>query len=176
MEGRGVDSMETRERLIQEIEETRMAFYSLLNSVPEEAFSLPSDNPAWDIQQVFYHIAIVPRYIDFEVQMIRRQVRAYQLVPRLVPKRLFDWLNARLTRIGARGMTRQRLGKVYEQSYRAALHSLDKVADEDFEKSLVYPLWDPLLAGEVTVAYLFGYIKRHFDSHAAQIEKALPKH
>jgi hypothetical protein len=25
----------------------------------------------------------------------------------------------------------------------------------------------------VTVGYLFGYIKRHFDSHAAQIEKAV---
>jgi len=163
----------TRERLQQEIESTRAEFHRLLDSLPEEALSLPSDNPAWNIRQVLYHIAIIPRYMIVEVVMIRRQVWLYQLLPRLIPKGLFDWLNARFTRLGARRMSRQQLADVYDQSYSASLRALASVDDADFGKSLYYPLWDPLLAGDVTVEYLFGYIKRHFDSHAAQIEKAI---
>jgi hypothetical protein len=165
----------TRERLQQEIESTRVAFHRLLDSLPEEALSLPSDNPAWNIRQVLYHIAIIPRYMIVEVVMIRRQIWLYQLLPRLIPKGLFDWLNARLTRVGARRKSRQDLAEEYDRSYRAAFQALDSVDDADFDKSLYYPLWDPLLAGNVTVEYLFGYIKRHFDSHAAQIEKAIRK-
>jgi len=164
--------LDTRERLQQEIESTRMAYHCLLDSLPEEALSLPSDNPAWNVRQVLYHIAIIPRYIIVEVVAIRRQVWLYMLLPRLIPKGLFDWLNARMTQLGARGMTRQRLAKTYDDSCRAALRALDSVPDADFDRHLYYPLWDPLLAGEVTLEYLFGYVKRHFDSHAAQIEKA----
>jgi hypothetical protein len=165
--------LNTRERLQQEIEATRMAYYGLLDSIPEAALSRPSDNPAWNVRQVLYHIAIIPRYIIVDVVAIRRQVWLYMLLPRLISKGLFDWLNARMTRLGARGMTRQRLAKTYDESCRAALRALASVPDADFDRHLYYPLWDPLLAGEVTLEYLFGYVKRHFDSHAAQIEKAL---
>jgi hypothetical protein len=167
--------MNTRERLQQEIDSTREEFHRLLDSLPEEALSLPSDNPAWNIRQVLYHIAIIPRYAIVEVVMIRRQVRLYQLLPRLIPKELFDWLNAHLTRLGAGRKSRQNLAEAYDRSHIAALQALDSVKVEDFDKSLYYPLWDPLLAGDVTIEYLFGYIKRHFDSHAAQIEKAIQK-
>jgi hypothetical protein len=169
----GDEIVSTRERLRQEIESTRAEFHRLLDSLPEEALSLPSENPAWNIRQVLFHIAIIPRYMIVEVVMIRKQVWLYQLLPRLIPKGLFDWLNAHLTRWGARDLTRQRLAKIYDQSCRAASQALDTVPEDDFGKSLNYPLWDPLLAGNVTVEYLFGYIKRHFDSHAAQIEKAV---
>jgi len=165
----------TRESLRQEIESTRTAFHCLLGSLSEEALSLPSDNPAWNIRQVLYHIAIIPRYMIVEVVMIRRQVWLYQLLPRLIPKGLFDWLNAHLTRLGARGKSRQNLAEEYDRSVRASLQALGSINDADFDKSLYYPLWDPLLTGNVSVEYLFGYIKRHFDSHAAQIEKTFHK-
>ncbi len=165
--------MDTRERLRQEIEDTRLAFHRLLDSLPEEALSLPSSNPAWNVGQVLYHIAIIPRYMIVEVVMIRWQAWLYQLLPRLIPKGLFDGLNARMTRFGARGTSRQRLAETYDRSYQASLRAITSVPDADFDKHLNYPLWDPLLAGEVMVEYLFGYIKRHFDSHAAQIENVI---
>ncbi len=167
--------MDTRERLRQEIEATRVAFHQLLDSIPEAALSQPSDNPAWNIRQVLFHIAIIPRYMIVEVVMIRKQVWLYELLPRLIPKRLFDELNARMTRLGARGMTRQRLAEAYDQSCQAAFRALNTVPEADFDKHLNYPLWDPLLYGDVTIEYLFGYIKRHFDSHKAQVVKALQK-
>jgi len=78
----------TRERLQQEIESTRTAFHRLLDSLPEEALSLPSDNPAWNIRQVLYHIAIIPRYRIVEVVMIRRQIWQYQLAGKRVAERM----------------------------------------------------------------------------------------
>lgn len=165
--------MDTRERLRQEIEATQVAYHCLLDSIPEEALSRPSDNPAWNIRQVLYHIAIIPRFAIIEVVMIRKQVKIYMLLPRLIPKDLFDWLNAHMTRLGARGMTRRRLAKTYDKPCSAVLRALDSVPDADFNKHLFYPLWAPLLAGEVRLEYVFGYVKRHFDSHAAQVEKAL---
>ncbi len=165
--------MNTRERLKHEIETTRLAFHRLLDSLPDEGLSLPSDNPAWNIRQVLYHIAVIPRYMIVEVTLIRKQVWVFQLVPRLIPKGLFDWLNARLTRLGARGISRRSLGEEYDRSCQAALRALDTVPDADFGKSLNYPLWDPMLSGDVTLEYLFGYVKRHFDSHLAQIEAAV---
>jgi len=104
---------------------------------------------------------------------MRKQNGLYLLLPRLMPKSAFDWLNANMTRLGARRMTRRRLAEEYDRSCKAALKALDEIPDSDFDKHFYYPLWDPLLAGDVTVEYLFGYIKRHFDSHAAQIEKVL---
>ncbi len=43
-----------REKLKQEMEETRLAFHQLLDSLPERALDLPSDNPAWTIGEVIY--------------------------------------------------------------------------------------------------------------------------
>lgn len=165
--------MNTRECLRKEIEDTRLAYHHLLDAIPEAALSLPSDNPSWNIRQVLYHIAIIPRYMIVEVVMIRRQVWLYPLMIRLIPNGLLDWLNARMTRFGARGLARRQLAEIYDRSCQAALNALGTVPDADFRKRLNYPLWDPLLTGDVTVEYLFGYIKRHFDSHAAQIEKAV---
>jgi hypothetical protein len=105
--------------------------------------------------------------------MIGGQRWIYRLAPRLVPKRLFDWLNAHLTRHGARRVSRQFLVKEYDRAYEAVLRVLDSLPEADFARSLPYPDWDPLLCGEVTMEYLFGYLKRHFDSHAAQIEKIM---
>jgi hypothetical protein len=167
--------LNTRERLYREIEATGQAFHRLLDSIPDQTLSLPSDNPAWTIGQVLYHMSIAPRFMILDVQMISGQRWIYRLLPRIMPKRMFDWLNVRLTRFGARRITRQFLSDEYDQAQRATLEVLDSLSKTDFSKCLPYPDWDPLLTGEVTMEYLFGYIKRHFDSHEAQITNALSR-
>lgn len=167
--------MDTRERLHQEIEATQCAFHTLLDSIPDEAFALPSDNPAWTVGQVLYHMSIAPRMMIMDVQMISGQRWIYRLIPVIVPKKLFDWLNARLTRYGAYNLSRQFLRNEYDRANTAILQVLDSLSEADFIRSQPYPDWDPLLSGEVSMEYLFGYIKRHFDSHAAQLQSVLRK-
>ena len=162
--------MQTKEALQQEIEETRQRYYQLLESIPEEAYSLPSDNPAWTIGEVLYHMSIAPRMMGSDVKLIMDWPRLQRWLPKLFPERLFHWLNARLTRYGARKLSHQFLLDAYDKAHAATLKSLNSLAEADLQRTVRYPAWDPLLAGEITVAYLFGYIKRHFESHAAQIE------
>jgi hypothetical protein len=164
---------DTRERLRAEIEDTRLAYHRLLESVPDETFSRPSTNPAWTIGQVLYHMSLAPRFMVLDVQMIGGRRWLYRIVPRIFPKRLFDWLNARLTRLGAGNPPRQFLAAEYDRASAVILKVLESLPAEDFGKHMPYPDWDPLLTGEVSMEYLFGYVKRHFDSHAAQIRRAL---
>lgn len=167
--------MDTYEQLRDEIIDTRSRFHHLLDSIDDESFHLPSDNPAWTIGEVLYHMSIAPRLLIADVRMITGQKWVYRLIPRLVPKALFDWLNARLTRYGARYVSRQFLAREYDEAHEITLHALETVAKEDFQKSMFYPDWDPLLSGEVTLERLFHYVKNHFDAHASEIEKLVLK-
>ena len=161
--------MSTRQELRQEIEQTRQEFHHLLDSVPDEAFFSSSGNPAWTIGQVLYHMSIAPRMMVLDVQSIRKQSWLFRLIPKLFSRRLFDWLNARLTRYGARNLSRQFLSDEYDRAHASILKVFDSLPDSEFACRMTYPDWDPLLTGEISLAYLFGYIKRHFDSHASQI-------
>lgn len=161
--------MSIRDNLRIEIEETKEAFHQLLESIPDEAFGLPSDNPAWTIGEVLYHMSIAPRMLGTDVKMILNQNWFYRLIPAIIPKRLFDWLNKILTKFGARNLTREFLASEYDKANSATLKALNEVREIDFQKKLNYPDWDSLLSGEVTLERLFHYNKLHFDVHAVQI-------
>lgn len=167
--------MSNSSQLRREIEDTRHAFHTLLDSIADEDFSKPSDNPAWTVGEVLYHMSIAPRMMVLDVQMISGKRWVYRLIPKILPKSVFDWLNVRFTRFGARRMSRAFLANAYDQATASILRVLASLAEDDLARSLPYPDWDPLLSGEVTLAYLFGYIKRHFDTHAAQLAGVLHK-
>ena len=165
--------MSIREELYEEIESTKIEFHKLLNSIPVEAYNLPSDNPDWNVGEVLYHMSIAPRMIGADVKMITGQSWFYRLFIRIMPKSLFNWLNKVLTRYGARNGTPEFLAQVYNKAHNITLKALAEVTDADFEKKLQYPDWDPMLSGEVTLERLFHYIKRHFDSHAEQLRQII---
>jgi len=60
--------MTMREGIRQEIEASRTAFHELLNSIPDETFSLFSNNPAWTIGEVLYHLSLAPRFLSQDVK------------------------------------------------------------------------------------------------------------
>lgn len=161
--------MSKREALRQEIEETRAAFHALLAAVPDAALHLPSDNPAWTVGEVLYHMSVAPRMLGRDAKMITGQNWAFRLIPLIVPKGLFNWLNQELTKYGARRLSREFLAEEYDKAHAMTLRMLAAVADSDFEKRVHYPDWDPLLSGEVTLEKLFHYVKAHFDSHEGQL-------
>ncbi|MAU00259.1 MAG: hypothetical protein CL608_24225 [Anaerolineaceae bacterium] len=165
--------MTTRQELQEEIEETRQRFHDLLQRIPDSAFSQPSSNPAWTIGELLYHMSIAPRFMVADVTMILRRPFLLKLLPKLFPEALFHWLNAHLTRFGARNLDRQFLANEYDKAHRRIMQTLNSLDEADLQKSVHYPDWDPLLAGNVTLTYLFGYIKRHFESHAADIQSSL---
>ncbi|MEZ4770639.1 MAG: DinB family protein [Caldilineales bacterium] len=169
----GSYSTTTRDQLRREIEDTRTAFHQLLASIPVDAYRLPTDNPAWNVGQVLYHMSLAPRLLGGDAKMIRGQSRLLRLVPAVVPRRLFDWLNKEWTRTRARNPSPAFLAGEYDKAHAAALRALAETDDADFQLRVHYPDWDPLLSGDVTLERLFHYVKAHFDSHAGQLRQTV---
>jgi len=166
--------MSLKEELAQEMENTRRNFHHLLDSVPEAMYHHRSENPAWTIGEVLYHISLAPRFLTADLRLIIGQAWIAKVTGVLIPKTLFDKLNEYFTRRWAnRNMTREKLGRAYDKAHENAMRSLESLNEEDFSKLLEYPDYDELLTGVVTVEKLYRYTKIHFDVHAEQIRKRL---
>ena len=168
--------MTLKEELAQEMEATRRDFHHLLASVPEAFYHHPSDNPAWTIGEVLFHMSLAPRFLTADLRIIIGQAWMAKVIGALIPKSLFDKLNESLTRRWAsRNMTRKKLGRAYDNAHNTAMRALQKLEEDDFGKSLAYPDYDELLTGVVTVERLYRYITIHFKVHAEQIRKSIGK-
>ena len=165
--------MSLKDELRAELIQTRDAFHALLAEVPDEVFSKPSDNPAWTIGEVLFHMSLAPRFMTTDLRMIISRPWLARVFAVLVSRSLFDSLNAFLTRYWSRNLDRKFLGEQYDRAHERALRSLEGLKESDFQKSLQYPGYDPILSGEVTVERLYRYIKLHFVSHASQIRERL---
>ena len=165
--------MSLKEELRLEMIETCDAYHALLAEVPDEAFPQPSDNPAWTIGEVLFHMSLAPRFLTADLRMILGNHLLAKIFGALVPASLFNRLNEVYTRYGGRSQNRLSLARRYDRAHQQALQALDKLQEEDLKKSLEYPGYDPLLSGEVTVERLFRYIKLHFEIHARQIREKM---
>jgi hypothetical protein len=164
--------MGVKEDLSQELETTRQNFHHLLNSVPEALYVHPSNNPAWTIGDVLYHITLGPPAIHVEIWMIRYMPWIFKSLNNTTSK-IFNWGNALFARQPKR-ITRQRLIKAYEAGHAGLMSSLRQVREEDWGKSVIYPAeFVSELAGVVTIERLFRYVTLHFDVHAEQIKTAI---
>jgi hypothetical protein len=165
--------MRLREQLAEEMETARQGFHHLVDSVPESAYSHPSENPAWTIGDVLYHITLGPPALQFEISMIRYFPSVYPLVMNRVVTNLFNRVNAIFTGRPKR-INRQMLIQSYENGHAGLVSSLSRMRDTDFQRSVSYPPeFVSDLAGTVSIERLFHYVKGHFDTHEAEIRKKL---
>ena len=162
------DRLELREEIRAELEATRSSFHDLLNSLSDADWQKPSGNPAWTTGQLMYHMTFAPRMVPSDVRLIRRM--GWTPKP---PAFLFNGLNILLTRWGARKHTPQSLGGAYDAAHQVALDLLDTIQDDEWDKGMEYPGWDPLLDGYVTIERLFHYLSLHFEVHAEQVREGL---
>ena len=151
---------------------TREKFLALLDSIPESDYSLPTDNPAWTVGDVLYHITLGPHALSFEIWMIIHARGLFQFGMNIFPTKFFNKVNASFARRGNR-INRQMLIKAYEAGHASVRSSLRRTREEQMKLSVVYPAdLEAMLAGEVTVERLFHYVKNHFEAHANQIKRA----
>lgn len=162
------DGDSLKEVIRTELEATRGSYHELLDSLSERDWQGLSGNRAWTIGQVMYHMTFAPRMLPADVRMIRKGGRAPK-----VPAVLFNWLNIIITRWGARRYTRQTMGEAYDAAHAAAVETLDTIQEDQWDKGLEYPDWDPLLSGFVTIERLFRYLILHFEVHAEQVQQGL---
>jgi hypothetical protein len=163
-----LDPTNKREQVRDQIEETRRNFHSLLEKLTNDQLDKPSLNPAWTIREVLYHMSFAPRNLPLDVWMIKH----LNWVPK-VPAGPFNRLNTYLTRRGGRDLGKLEIAKAYDEGHQRTIKALESVNDDEWQKGVNYPDWDPMLSGFVTFERLFGYITLHFNTHAQEIEAAL---
>jgi hypothetical protein len=154
-----------REAIRQELEETRANFHKLLDSVPVDMYHLLSANPAWTVGEVLYHMSVALKFLPADVSIIRRFGR----LPR-PPAFIFNALNEWYTQWGGRKATYAYLAQKYDDAHARTLEALDSIGDDEWQKGVDYPDWDPLLSGYVTLERLFHYPSLHFQSHSQELQ------
>ena len=162
-------SLSKYEQIRAELEETRQAYYRLLDEVTEADWHLPSGNPAWTIGEMMYHITVATQNIPADIAIIRK-------APWLPnpPVRLLHLFNPPLTRWGASKYNRGRLPEKFERDHASLLSLLETIQEDEWEKGRKYRAYDPpLLDGFVTIEDLFHYQKYHLEQHAKDIRSTL---
>ena len=163
-----------KQEIEKQLEETHKRFIALVNAIPEESYSLPTENPAWTVGDVLFHITLGPRALALEVWMLVYMRGLFGFVMRNFPSRFFNSANAWFGRQNR--ISRRRVLKAYGRAHTAILSVLRRMREEDLVKSVVYPPdFVSNLAGEVTPERLFLYVTGHFEEHAKQLETVSSK-
>ncbi|MBN8657632.1 MAG: DinB family protein [Anaerolineae bacterium] len=153
-----------------QLEETHQRFIELVNSIPEENYSLPSDNPAWTVGDILFHITLGPRALALEIWLTIHAPGLYNFAMRHFPSRFFNRVNAWFGSGRSERVSRQSLLKAYGSAHAVIKSSLRRAREEDLMKTAVYPLdYVSDLKGEVSVERLFRYVTGHFEEHEAAL-------
>ncbi|MCP5097105.1 MAG: nitroreductase family deazaflavin-dependent oxidoreductase [Chloroflexi bacterium] len=157
----------TRNKLRQELVETRTAYHALVAEIPESLWDRPTANPAWNIGTLLFHITIALKFFPGDLKMLRN---GRFITP---PKKLFDKLNEWYTSWAARKHNPQSLLIEYNKVHTRVMHLLDDIKEDEWQLSGIYPDINENLAGEQTIENMFHYLTRHFWEHEAEIRAAL---
>lgn len=162
----------TKQEIEQQLDETHRRFIELVNSIPEEHYSLPSDNPAWTVGDILFHITLGPRALALEVWMTIHMPGLYNFLMRHFPSRFFNRVNAWFGRGRSERVSRQGLLKAYGKAHAVIKSELRRTREEDLGKIAVYPPdYVSDLKGEVSVERLFRYVTGHFEEHERALRR-----
>lgn len=161
-----------KKELEAQLDDTHRRFIELVNSIPEENYSLPTDNPAWSVGDILFHITLGPRALALEVWMTVHATGLYNFLMRHFPSRFFNSVNAWFGRGRSERVSRQSLLKAYGKAHAVIKSELRRTREEDLGKIAVYPLdYVSDLKGEVSVERLFRYVTGHFEEHERALRR-----
>lgn len=153
-----------RETLRAELEDTRDKFQTLLAQIPDDAWELPTTNPAWNNRQMLYHMVMAVEMLPQDIKLLRRQ----RLVP--VPGWLFNFLNIYATRWKARHHDRTSLASAYDAAHARVIDLLATIQEDEWQLAGPYPdVGGAMSGGKRTIEMMFHYLTQHFHEHRPQI-------
>jgi hypothetical protein len=151
--------------LCAQLEETRLAFHTLVASLPEEVWRSKHTASAWTVCELMSHIvdglAHTPDAIDHA-----RRGKPFLNLPSLL-----NWLTAPgnfwLSKWHARGQTRQTILTRYDAAHQALLKKMEGIRADEWSRGA--PCYGE---GYKTVLDLFVLPTRHLPEHAAQLPQS----
>src|SRR6186713_1074090 len=132
------DPRAIRTEILKELETARAQFQELLGTLSEDDFKKQSLNPGWTNGEILAHMTFGFIIINVLLPMARLWGRLPNSSSRWFARLLnaftgpFNWFNA----LGARGQgkffTRQRIGKIYDQTYLSLLKKVNSIKDSEW--------------------------------------------
>lgn len=151
----------SREKFRKELEDTRVGFHALLDSLSADDFKKKSGNASWSNGQLMWHTAWG---IGFVPQGVERARKGRNLN---LPRPIFNALNPWITRWGSRGITPESVGKAYDESHVKVIALLETVQDDEWAKGC------KIVGDYQTVQHHFETPAAHFAEHKADVLKSL---
>ena len=169
----------TKEILRSELESSRMAFHTLLDSLSDADLKKKSHNAAWTNKHIVVHMAmgffILPSLILIALLFGRlpkplSKLFALLLITTTIP---FNWINALGPYLGGIVFTRTSLSKTFDWFYARIVQLLQFIPEEELQRGMYYPTqWDPFTFKDyMTLEDIFRISPRHFAFHLEQIAR-----
>lgn len=153
-----------REELLALLEDTRLAYHTLVDSVPPEAYPAPSRNLAWRIGDLLHHLTFGPYATRVDIFIICH----IGFFPPL-PVGLFNRLNARFASVNPQQLSPAGLKQAYDRGHKLVLRALQTLPAADLVKIAHYPPKLRTLQGSVTIEQAIRVLAEHLDEHRADI-------
>lgn len=155
------------ESVREELESTRKAFHSLLDSIPEEYWMKKSFHPnplfaSMSIGLAMLHVTWYPKSIPRFVEGARASKGFGN-----IPKFIFALATIIIPRMVKFRETRDSVRLKYDQSHEIAISTLNAIKADEWDKGAKFH-------NEYrTIRRIFGYHTEHFEEHAAEVREAL---
>ena len=151
-----------RAALRARLEETRLAYHTLAESLPDEAWESKQTATAWTVRELLSHIVDGLAHTPDAIDHVRRGKPFLNLPPFL------NWLTAPinfwLSKWNARGQTRQTLLVRYDAAHQALLNKIEGIRDNEWSRGA--PCYGD---GYKTVLDLCEGPNRHLQEHTIQV-------
>ena len=148
--------------LRRQLEETRSAFHTLLESLTDADWHRKTSSTAWTIGEVLTHFADALAGTPEAIEHVR-QGKNY-----LNPPSFLSWLgpliNRRLVQQSARSQTRALILARYDKAHTAMVATVEGMRDDEWGRGAYC-----FGAGYKTILDLCLTLPSHFQEHAAQI-------
>ena len=151
-----------RAALREALEETRLAFHSLVESLTDETWYSKHTSTSWPVRELISHIVDGLAHAPDAIDHVRRGKQFLNLPPFL------NWLtqsiNFWLSKWNARGQTRQTILVRYDVAHQELLNTMESICDDEWSRGA-----QCYGDGYKTVLDLCVIPNRHLQEHASQI-------
>jgi hypothetical protein len=155
------DNTPDRQEIRVELETTRTAYHELLASLSGEDWKKKSDNPAWSVGQLMWHLGYGMEFFPKSVEYCRKGSGPNP------PSFLVGPGNVLLTRFGSRGAKPESVAKKYDAGLDDLIACLDGVQDGEWTKSA------RIYGNDYTIESTFREVAVHFREHESDILRGL---
>jgi hypothetical protein len=167
--------------LLSELEDGRLTFHMLLDSLSDEELQKVSDNPPWTNKQILFHMVfgffLLPSLIVIVLLFGRLPRTLSKLFAALLnlATRPFNVINSLGPQGGGRLFTRKGLSKVYDVVFTLIVWLLQLLPEDELKRGMHYPTkWDPLFSDYMTLTEILRFPMRHFYFHVGHIARQIP--